>query len=84
MRSFPILSFQSIFLVEFRILNRFQGAFSCSKLTQRTLFRYANGQQHIMRKREKSTIILVSIVLAFISCHTLRIILQVGEKRKSA
>lgn len=48
-----------------------------STLNRRTLHRYASGQLHIRRRREKSTLILVSIVMIFLGCHIFRVSLQV-------
>lgn len=49
-----------------------------SSLHRRTLKRYASGQLHIRRRREKSTLILVAIVTIFILCHMVRLGLQVS------
>ena len=44
-----------------------------SNLNRRTIHRYASGQLHIRRRSEKSTIILVSIVMIFLTCHFFRL-----------
>lgn len=62
----------------------FQGlATGCKELNLRTQQRYASARSQIRRRREKSTLILVSIVLIFMVCHMFRLSLQVSLLRRS-